>query len=114
LLGDNPLTDTQSSERHLRLYAALAQIPPGCVMSYGELAAQAGLGRAARWVGRVLAQLPEDSRLPWHRVLRSDGRLGLTADSPSAREQSERLRSEGVLVENGRVNRRLYGLPSPP
>jgi len=107
------LTDSQLSERHLRLYAALAQIPPGCVMSYGELAAQAGLGRAARWVGRVLAQLPDDSRLPWHRVLRADGRLGLAADSPSAREQSERLRSEGVLVENGRVNRHRYGLPLP-
>jgi len=108
------LTDSQLSERHLRLYAALAQIPPGCVMSYGELAAQAGLGRAARWVGRVLAQLPDDSRLPWHRVLRADGRLGLAADNPSAREQCERLRTEGVLVENGRVNRRRYRLPSPP
>jgi len=79
-------------------------------MSYGELARLAGLGRAARWVGRVLARLPADSRLPWHRVVRSDGRLGLPADSPSAREQCERLRSEGVAVNNGRVNMRRYAL----
>jgi len=97
------------SERHLRLYAALAQIPAGYVMSYGELAQQAGLGRAARWVGRVLSQLPEDSRLPWHRVVRSDGRLGLNADSPSALKQCQRLRSEGVMVENGRVAMSCYG-----
>jgi len=81
-------------------------------MSYGELAQQAGLGRAARWVGRVLAQLPEDSRLPWHRVLCADGRIGLAADSPAAQEQSARLRAEGVRVENGRVNMRRYGFPS--
>jgi len=104
------LPASPSHERHLRLYAALAQIPPGQVISYGELAAQAGLGRAARWVGRALAQLPDDSRLPWHRVVRADGCLGLAADSPSAREQSARLLSEGVWVESGRVNMRRYGL----
>ena len=39
------------------LYLTLAQIPEGCVVSYGELAHLAGLGRAARWVGRTLSQL---------------------------------------------------------
>ncbi|MDP9029615.1 MAG: MGMT family protein, partial [Pseudomonadota bacterium] len=53
--------------RRTVLYLTLAQVPEGCVISYGELAHLAGLGCAARWVGRTLSQLPEDTKLPWHR-----------------------------------------------
>src|SRR3990167_2506520 len=60
-------------ERRTALYAVLAQIPAGCVVSYGQLAAYAGLGRAARWVGRTLSQLPDGSILPWHRVIAAGG-----------------------------------------
>ena len=49
------------AERRTALYAALAQVPAGFVVSYGQLAAYAGLGRAARWVGRTLSQLPDGS-----------------------------------------------------
>ena len=49
----------------------------GTVISYGALAVQAGVPRGARWAGRELRQLPPGSELPWHRVLRSDGFLGL-------------------------------------
>ena len=41
--------------------------------------------------------------LPWHRVLRSDGRIAMEEGSAGWREQSQRLRAEGVRVENGRV-----------
>ncbi|MDH0098344.1 MGMT family protein, partial [Pseudomonas sp. GD04158] len=44
--------------RREALYLVLAQVPSGKVVSYGELAQLAGLGRAARWVGRTLSQLP--------------------------------------------------------
>ncbi len=44
-----------------------SQVPEGCVVSYGELAHLAGLGRAARY-GRTLSQLPQDTRPPWHRA----------------------------------------------
>ena len=92
-------------------FLALASIPPGRVTSYGRLAALAGLGRGARLVGRWLGQLPEDSSLPWHRVLNSQGKLSLGADTPAGREQRARLSAEGVLVRNGRVNLQHYGWP---
>ncbi|MEE7548129.1 cysteine methyltransferase, partial [Xanthomonas sp. Kuri4-1] len=47
----------------------------------------------------------DDPALPWHRVLRSDGRIALPEGSPGFREQSRRLRAEGVAVERGRVKR---------
>ena len=40
------------------LYLALSQIPPGRVITYGELARRAGMPNGARQVGRMLAQLP--------------------------------------------------------
>lgn len=90
---------------------ALASIPAGRVTSYGRLAALAGLGRGARLAGRWLGQLPEGTRLPWHRVLNSQGKLSLGADTPAGREQRARLSAEGVLIRNGRVNLQHYGWP---
>jgi len=86
----------------------MAQIPEGKVISYGELAALAGLGRAARWVGRTLSQLPQDTRLPWHRVLGAGGRLSLAAGTPSGEEQRARLRAEGLIIRNDRVDMRRH------
>lgn len=91
----------------------LAAIPPGRVCSYGRLAQLAGLGRGARLAGRWLSQLPDDTSLPWHRVLDSQGRLSLPADHPAAQEQLQRLLDEGVVVRNRRVNMARYGWPEP-
>ena len=44
-----------------------------------------------------------DHGLPWHRVLRADGRIALPAGSEGYNEQCTRLRREGVTVEAGRV-----------
>lgn len=100
---------TSAEARREALYLVLAQIPPGKVTSYGELAALAGLGRAARWVGRTLSQLPDGTSLPWHRVLAAGGRLSLAAGTVSGAEQRARLRSEGVSILNDRVDMRRHG-----
>jgi len=105
------LTDAQqrAEDRRTALYLVLGQLPPGKVVSYGELAAIAGLGRAARWVGRTLSQLPSDTRLPWRRVLGAGGRLSLALGTPSGDEQRARLRAEGVTVRNNRVDMLRHG-----
>ncbi|HEY1028670.1 MAG TPA: MGMT family protein [Pseudomonas sp.] len=105
-----PASPPASAEaRREALYLVLAQIPSGKVISYGELAQMAGLGRAARWVGRTLSQLPEGSRLPWHRVIAAGGRLSLASGTASGVEQRARLRAEGVIILNERVDMRRYG-----
>ena len=95
--------------RRTALYSTLMQVPAGYVVTYGQLAELAGLGRAARWVGRTLSQLPEGSRLPWHRVLAAGGRISLPAGSPSGDEQRARLRSEGLSIVNSRVDLQRHG-----
>jgi methylated-DNA-protein-cysteine methyltransferase-like protein len=104
-----PLAAASQEARREALYLVLAQVPPGKVVSYGQLAEMAGLGRAARWVGRTLSQLPEGTSLPWHRVIAAGGRLSLAAGSVSGNEQRARLRAEGVLVHNDRVDIRRHG-----
>jgi alkylated DNA nucleotide flippase Atl1 len=46
------------------------QIPPGRVMTYGDIAAVLG-SRGARVVGQVMAQYGSD--VPWWRVIRAGG-----------------------------------------
>lgn len=96
---------SQSDANAARLLAAVAAIPPGRVASYGEVAARAGLPGRARLVGRVLRDAPESARVPWHRIVRADGRLAFPAGSAAFREQARRLRAEGVAVRAGRVAR---------
>ncbi|MEP6633440.1 MAG: MGMT family protein [Luteimonas sp.] len=90
-----------------RILAAIRAIPRGQVAGYGHIAHRAGLPGRARLVARILSQ-NEDPRLPWHRVLRSDGRIAMPEGSRGYREQCQRLRAEGVVVEKGRVR----GLPA--
>ena len=93
-----------ADEARRRILRAIRAIPAGEVAGYGEVAARAGLPGRARLVARVLGG-NEDPDLPWHRVLRSDGRIAMPEGSRGWREQSQRLRAEGVRVERGRVKR---------
>lgn len=84
------------------ILAIVSGIPSGQVMSYGEVARRAGLPGRARWVGRVLREA-DVGGLPWHRVLRADGRTGLATGSAAWETQHARLEIEGVRFSNGRV-----------
>jgi methylated-DNA-protein-cysteine methyltransferase related protein len=85
-----------------RILAAIRAVPRGQVAGYGHIARRAGLPGRARLVARILGG-NEDPDLPWHRILRSDGRIAFPEGSRGWREQSQRLRAEGVVVERGRV-----------
>ena len=86
----------------VRILAAIRAVPHGTVAGYGQIARRAGLPGRARMVARLLSG-NDDPALPWHRILRSDGRIAFPAGSPGFREQVRRLRAEGVAVEKGRV-----------
>lgn len=76
--------------------ALVAMIPAGKVVTYGDIASAAGLS-SARIVGWIMRT--DSADLPWHRVIRSNGR-----PAPHlASRQLELLRAEGVLAVDGRV-----------
>jgi methylated-DNA-protein-cysteine methyltransferase-like protein len=94
-----------SNLRREQLYSALAQIPKGCVMSYGALAHLSGYPGRSRWVGWVLSQLPKDTQLPWHRVVNARGEI----TCPNTKEARDRLKQENVVVNGLRVSLTRYG-----
>lgn len=84
------------------ILAAIRAVPRGHVAGYGVIARRAGLAGRARLVAKILSG-NGDPTLPWHRILRSDGRIAFPPDSPGFAEQLQRLRAEGVDVRDGRV-----------
>lgn len=88
-----------------RIYTLVRQVPKGQVATYGQIAFVAGLP-SARIVGRALSTLPSGKRVPWHRIVNSQGRISVRAGASMAdAEQARRLRAEGVLLDpSGRVD----------
>ncbi len=86
-------------------------IPPGLVMTYGEVALASGHPGAARRVGNILRGLqPEDGDVPWQRVVGSPGRV-VTWRIGRGEEQKRLLELEGVTVsEGGRIDLREFGV----
>ncbi len=78
--------------------AVLDRLSEGDVVTYGEVATEAGYPGAARAVGSLLSRLP-DAGLCWWRVVTTTGRLAPNCEQ----EQAKRLRAEGVEVVDGRV-----------
>lgn len=68
----------------------LSSLGPGDVVTYGEVAREAGYDGAARAVGTLLARDGDD--LPWWRVVTSTGRLVPGHEA----EHRRRLRAEGI------------------
>src|SRR5579863_1805579 len=85
------------------LRVLLAQIPPGRVTTYGDLADALGLRAAARWVGEYLRDHPHTESCPCHRVVRKGGELGLYVRQMRPAAKAQRLRREGIDVRNGSV-----------
>ena len=92
----------------LIIWFTVSQIPVGKVMTYGQIAKACGYPGYARYVGAVLKKLPSDTDIPWHRVINAQGRISFPCDSEAYHRQLERLRTEGVNVENGRITLRHY------
>jgi methylated-DNA-protein-cysteine methyltransferase related protein len=89
------VTDWTDFER--RVIGVIVALGEGEVVSYGDVAHDAGYPGRARAVGALLAR--SGAELPWWRVVRSDGTLA----APPAADQAAALRAEGVTLRAGRV-----------
>ena len=85
----------------------IKQIPPGQVMTYGQIARLAGSPRGARQVVRVLHSMSKKYNLPWFRVINSKGEISLT-DKETRAAQAIFLEEEGIKVANGLVDLKKY------
>ena len=90
-------------------YAVIKRIPRGMVMSYAGVARQCGRPGAQRVVGYALRALPSGSKVPWWRVINSQGRISNSSSPDAPQRQRKILLAEGVEVsEDYRIHLRLY------
>ncbi|MHB1294768.1 MAG: MGMT family protein [Anaerolineae bacterium] len=86
------------------IYDVLAGVPPGYVVTYGQIARHLGMPYGGRTVGWAMRQCPDG--LPWHRVV---GAKGVILQHEVAIQRAL-LADEGVEVsEGGRVDLAVYG-----
>ena len=87
----------------------MRRIPEGRVSTYGEVAALAGMPRAARQVGFAVNALSGDENVPWHRVINARGEISSRGERAYADLQSALLESEGVDFDRrGRIDLETY------
>lgn len=100
---------TSALNNREKIWQIVHQIPAGKVASYGQVAKLADLPGYARYVGYAMKKLPTGTKLPWHRVVNSQGRLSFPKDSREYQTQKNRLESEGIVFINGRFSMKKYG-----
>ena len=90
-----------------RVYAIVAEIPEGTVMTYGQIAMLLDNVCSARYVGFAMSSAPAGSGLPCHRVVNRLGEMAPGNTFNGEDNQRRLLQSEGVVFkENGRVDMR--------
>jgi methylated-DNA-protein-cysteine methyltransferase related protein len=95
-----PTSTPDEATLKARVLALVARIPPGRVMTYGQLALLAGHPGAARQVGYVMNGLMNGTELPWQRVINAQGKVS-TDKLGFGDVQRGLLLSEGVQFDTG-------------
>jgi methylated-DNA-protein-cysteine methyltransferase-like protein len=96
----NRTTKHEAIGTYKRICAVIKKIPQGRVATYGQIALLAGLPHHARQVGYALNALPDESNLPWHRVINSQGKISLRAEPGCEQIQQILLEEEGVIFDS--------------
>ena len=97
------------------IWSLARTIPPGRVMTYGQIATILGTPRAARAVGYAMFFCKDDPKanpadwVPWQRVINAKGEISLGGDVDRPLLQRELLMAEGVQFDaNGRIELKKY------
>jgi methylated-DNA-protein-cysteine methyltransferase-like protein len=104
------------SATYRRIRDVIVRIPRGCVMTYGDVAAAAGMPRAARVVGYALHAI--GGQVPWQRVVgrKSDHLAKVSIKNPvGGAMQRKLLEKEGVVfTRTGAIDLDEHGWGAPP
>lgn len=88
-----------------QVYAFVERVPPGLVVTYGQVALELGSPGAARAVGYALYFQPIERGVPWWRVINVRGAISFKGRGPAADMQRKLLEEEGVIFDgSGRAD----------
>ena len=88
-----------------KCYSVLRKVPRGKVTTYKELA-KALKSKAYRTVGNAMNKNPYAPRVPCHRVVQSNGKVGGFASG--TKKKAEMLKKEGIEIVNGKIDLKKY------
>lgn len=81
-----------------KIWDLAAGIPAGEVTTYGSLAKAAGGGpMAARSISSILGKAPKSYKIPWHRIVYSNGKVWSCKEYD--KERSRLYKKEGILID---------------
>ncbi len=88
----------------LEVKDVVRQVPAGRVTTYGKVAEALGDIRASKFVWLVMSSSREVEAVPWHRVVRSDGRVAGVKESEAIARKTALLEGEGISVSSGEIS----------
>ena len=91
-----------SSEFFRKVISLIQKIPNGKVATYGQIAALAGKEQGSRGVAWILHSCSTSYKLPWHRVINSQGKISFPSDTGNYSRQKKLLALEGVEMSLGK------------
>ncbi|MGB9600554.1 MAG: MGMT family protein [Myxococcota bacterium] len=100
---------TGYSEREIKIYKALMEVPSGSVTTYGILAKHVFGNKANRYIGRALSHNRLQIIVPCHRVVMKDLKIGGFTNPMGVKLKILLLKNEGIKVNNCKIEHcRIY------
>ena len=93
------MTKLSWTDFQLKIWNYLKKIPKGKVKTYIEIAKAIGKPKAFRAVANAVGKNPYPPKIPCHRVIRSDGKLGGYSGKGGIKEKRRLLMKEKVFVK---------------
>ena len=82
----------------IKVWSYLKKIPKGKVKTYLEVAKAIRKPKAFRAVANAVGKNPYPPKIPCHRVVRSDGKIGGYSGKGGIREKRRLLASENIFI----------------
>ena len=87
----------KGTEFQLQVWSYLKKIPKGKLKTYAQVAKAIGKPKAVRAVANAISKNPFPPKIPCHRVIRSDGKLGGYSAKGGIKTKKKLLKNEGFL-----------------
>ena len=85
----------KGTQFQLKVWSYLKKIPKGKVKTYVQVAKAIGKPKAVRAVANAIGKNPFPPKIPCHRVIRSDGKLGGYSAKGGIKTKKKLLKNEG-------------------
>ena len=92
--------DLVGTDFQIKVWKEIKKIPKGKVKTYKELAKAIAKPNASRAVANACGKNPYPVKIPCHRVIRSDGRMGGYSGKGGTMMKKKLLKKEGVILGN--------------